>query len=274
MGTQNHAKWEIQNLVKDDIKFISALQPDGWQDITPSIEFYTRSSFCFPIKVLLEGEIAGTGTAIIHHDVAWLAHIIVHRNFRKKGIGRFITESLVNRTEVKKTETIYLLATDLGAPVYEKVGFETESEYLFFKDVRIEKGAKAAARIKPYKPNFKTQVEDIDKKTSGEDRLFHFHDHLQNGYVYNNDGTVEGFYLPTLGDGLIIANKPSAGMELLNFHLQSNEKVVLPQENLTALNYLYKNGFKEFSTGKRMRLGKKRAVKLENIYNRIGGNLG
>jgi hypothetical protein len=72
-------------------------------------------------------------------------------------------------------------------------------------------------------------VEDIDKKTSGEDRLFHFHDHLQTGYVYDNDGTVEGFYLPTLGDGLIIANKSSAGMELLNFHLKSM-KVVLPQK--------------------------------------------
>ena len=274
MTTHNTARWAIQNLVEDDIRFISALQPEGWQDITPTIESYTRSSFCFPIKVLIEGEIAGIGTAIIHHDVAWLAHIIVHKSFRKKGIGRFITESLVENPEVKKCETIYLVATDLGAPVYEKVGFETESEYLFFRDVKIEKSIELSVKIEPFKPEFKKQVAEIDKINSGEDRVFHFEDHLQNGYVYNNYGIIEGFYLPTFGDGLIIANKSSAGMDLLNFHLQSNEKVVFPRDNLIATSFLYESGFKECLTGKRMRLGKKRAVKLENIYNRIGGNLG
>ena len=274
MNTQNNTRWEIKKLVQDDIKLISALQPDGWQDITPTIEFYTRSSFCFPMKLLLGGEIAGIGTAIIHHDVAWLAHIIVHKDFRRKGIGGFITQSLVDHPEVKKCETIYLLATELGTPVYEKVGFETESEYLFFKDVRIEKRSNASARIKPYEAKFKTQVAEMDNMSSGEDRIFHFQDHLLNGYVYSHDEIIEGFYLPTLGDGLIIAVTSSAGLELLNFHLHANEKVVLPKENLVALNYLHENGFKEFSTGKRMRLREKRTVKLENIYNRIGGNLG
>jgi GNAT superfamily N-acetyltransferase len=274
VNTQNNAMWETKNLVQEDVKLISPLQPDGWLDITPTIEFYTRSSFCFPMKVIFGNEIAGIGTAIIHHDVAWLAHIIVHKDFRRKGIGRFITQSLVNHTEVKKCETIYLLATELGAPVYEKVGFETESEYLFFKDVRIEKLSNASAHIKPYEAKFKTQVAEMDKMSSGEDRIFHLQDHLSNGYVYGSDEIIEGFYLPTLGDGLIIGVTSSAGIKLLNFHLHSHEKVVLPNENLVAINYLHENGFKEFSTGKRMRLGKKRPVKLENIYNRIGGNLG
>ena len=265
---------KIQSLVQDDINLIPFLQPDGWQDITPTIDFYTRTSFCFPMKVTIDDTIAGIGTAIVHHDVAWLAHIIVHKDFRKKGIGRFITETLVDSTEVKKCETIYLLATDLGAPVYEKVGFEAESEYLFFKEVRIKKDLLVSPKIKPFKPEFKEQVADIDKMNSGEDRMFHLENHLQNGYLYCNDRTIEGFYLPTFGDGLIIANNPPAGMALLELHLQSNEKVVLPKDNLVATNFLYKSGFKEFSTGKRMRLGKKRIVKLENIYNRIGGNLG
>jgi len=263
----------IQNFLRDDLKFIPDLQPEGWGDITPSIDFYTRSSFCFPLKAVIGGGIAGMGTAIIHQNVAWLAHIIVHPRFRKRGVGRFITETLVNSPEVKNCETVYLIATDLGAPVYEKVGFETETEYLYFKDVKIEPGFTKSPLISSYNADFKRQVAKIDQTNSSEDRFFHLEPHLEYGYVYS-PAEIEGFYLPTFGDGLIIANNPVAGTELLKLHLQSNNKIAFPKDNLAAKIYLYENGFKEFSTGRRMRIGKKRNVRLENIYNRIGGNLG
>ena len=263
----------VQNFTHDDLDLIPELQPVGWGDITPSISFYTKSSFCFPIKVVVDGEIAGIGTAIIHHAVAWLAHIIVRTGFRKRGIGQFITETLLNSQEVKKCETVYLIATELGAPVYEKVGFETETEYLYFKDVKIDNLLMTTQLIYLYEASFKSLVAEMDKTNSSEDRLFHLEPHFQNGYVYS-PGKIEGFYLPTFGDGLIIAINPSAGIELLKLHLQSNNKIAFPKDNLVATNYLNEQGFREFSTGKRMRIGKKRNVKLENIYNRIGGNLG
>ena len=262
-----------QNFTHDDLDLIPELQPVGWGDITPSLSFYTKSSFCFPIKVVVDGEIAGIGTAIIHHAVAWLAHIIVRTGFRKRGIGQFITETLLNSQEVKKCETVYLIATELGAPIYEKAGFETETEYLYFKDVRIENHFPTSQMIFPYVTHFKDGVAEMDKTISCEDRLFHLEPHLQNGYVYSTD-KIEGFYLPTFGDGLIIANNPSSGIELLKLHLQSNNKIAFPKDNLAATNYFYERGFKEFSTGKRMRVGKMRNVRFENVYNRVGGNLG
>ena len=271
---KNNIRMEVQAFDHSDIILLPDLQPDGWPGITPSFEFYVQSSFCFPIKVISNDKIVGIGTTIIHHDVAWLAHIIVHNDYRKKGIGLLITQSLVESLKSTNCETIWLLATDLGAPVYEKAGFETETEYLFFKDVKMGKDLQASKQILPYKPEFWEQVADIDGTTSGEDRMFHLEDYLENGFVYFEDATVTGFYLPDFGDGLIIANNATAGLELLNFHLQSNEKVVLPKDNEAATNYLYENGYKEISTGKRMRFGKKRNAILKNIYNRIGGNLG
>ena len=263
----------IQSFVRDDLKHIPVLQPEGWPDITPSIDFYTKSSICFPLKLLVDDEIAGIGTAIIHHKVAWLAHIIVRPDFRRKGIGRSITEALVNRPEVKQCETIYLVATELGAPVYEKVGFQTETEYLYFKDVKINDDSITCAMIHPYESDLKGQLADLDKLSSTEDRLSQLEPHLENGYVYL-PGKVEGFYLPGFGDGLIIANNPPAGLALVNLHLQSKEKIAFPKDNKVVTTYLYERGFREFSRGKRMRIGKKRNVRFENIYNRIGGNLG
>lgn len=257
-----------------DVEYIRELQPDGWGDISSPFDFYTKSPFCFPIKILSENKIIGIGATIVHNDVGWLGHIIVHPEYRNKGIGRFITESLINIAKEKKCETIYLIATDLGAPVYEKAGFTTETEYLFFTDIKMKVKTPPSNNIISYEERFKEQIALIDKATSGEDRMMHIEGFLETGFVYNNNGKIEGFYLPTFGNGLIIATMTNAGIELLKFHLQSSENVILPKENSIAIEFLYNNGFKETRIAKRMRLGKQRIHKLENMYNRIAGNVG
>ncbi|MDP9077124.1 MAG: GNAT family N-acetyltransferase [Bacteroidota bacterium] len=265
---------EIKALDHGDAGILINLQPEGWPDIIPSFDFYTNAPFCFPVKVVADNAIAGIGAAIIHNDVAWLGHIIVHPNHRGKGIGRLITQTLVDISNQNKCETIYLIATDLGAPVYQKVGFITETEYLFFKDINTGELSGSSTYIEPYRDDFREQVSILDKLTSGEDRMFHLENHFEHGCLFCRNNIVEGFYLPTWGEGLIIANTESAGLELLKQHLSIEDKAVFPKENLAATAFLYEKGFKEIRTAKRMRLGKYRNVNLANIYNRIAGNIG
>jgi len=265
---------EIEPLIFNDINSITELQPDGWEDIIPKMNFYIQSNFCFPIKIIVENEIVGIGATIVHNDTAWLGHIIVHKEKRGKGIGKLITEKLIEISKSKKCKTIHLIATDLGAPVYEKVGFLTETEYLFFKDLKIENPTNNFEHIHKYRKEHKNEISIIDKVNSAEERMCEIENHLEKSFVYYEGNEIEGFYIPTLGEGLIIANNSRAGIGLLKFHLKTNTKVVLPKDNLIGVSFLYENGFKEFKSAKRMTLGKKRNVKLENIYNRIGGNIG
>jgi ribosomal protein S18 acetylase RimI-like enzyme len=264
----------VETLVQNDVKLLGELQPEGWGDIMLNFDFYTKYSFCFPIKTVIENKIAGIGATIVHDDVAWLGHIIVHPDYRNRGIGKLITENLVEIGKANKCATIYLVATDLGAPVYEKVGFEMEAGYFFFKDIKLKNETVISKNVQPFHEMFREQIAVTDKIASGENRMMHVEDHLQNGFIYSNNDKIGGYYLPTFGEGLIIANNPIAGIELLKFHLQKNEKVTFPKENTAAIDFLYKNGFKEFRIAKRMRLGKKRPLHLENIYNRVGGNVG
>ncbi len=113
---------EVQPLKHNELAQIHAILPPGWDSAFPSIQFYTTSDFCFPIKVSIDHKIVGTGTAIIHNDVAWLAHIIVHVDYRNQGIGQLITKALVEIANAKKCDTLYLLATELGEPVYSRLG--------------------------------------------------------------------------------------------------------------------------------------------------------
>lgn len=265
---------QILALAYDDLELISDLRPEGWNDIKPNFDFYVQSSFCFPIKVVIDDVIVGLGATIIHDDVAWLGHIIVHPDQRGHGIGRRITESLVDTAKQNNCETIYLIATNLGAPVYEKVGFITDTEYLFFKDINFDKEVLISNQVIPYKEDFKAEISIIDKVATGEERMMHLENSLENGFVYIDNGKVEGFYLPALGDGLIVANNPLAGLELLKLRLKSNDKAAFPIDNLLATAFFLGQGFKEYDVAKHMRLGKIRPYKLENIYNRIGGNVG
>lgn len=267
-------KVKIEPLIFEDISVLSEFQAKGWNDILPGISFYVESDFCFPIKILYEKEIIGIGATIIHNNTAWLAHIIVKEKERGKGIGRLIAEKLVAIAKSKKCKTIHLIATELGTPIYEKVGFLAQTEYLFFQNVKIENIAIDYKSIYSYKEEYKSIILKIDKFNSAEERICELEKHLENTFVYQINEQVEGFYLPTLGEGLIIANNYKAGIELLKLHLKSNDKVVLPKNNLAAISFLYDNGFKEHNTAKRMTLGQNAKVKFENIYNRIGGHIG
>ncbi len=86
--------------------------------------------------------------------------------------------------------------------------------------------------------------------------------------------TVRGYYLPTLGEGLIVANKQSAGMALLKLYLRQNSKIVLPQENTTTVSFLLNQRNPIKRRAKRMYLGENIDVQFKSIFNRIGGNIG
>lgn len=265
---------QILALAYEELNLISDLKPEGWNDIQMSFSFYVQSSFCFPVKVVIDDTIVGLGAAIIHNDVAWLGHIIVHADQRGNGIGQRITHALIDIAKQNNCETIYLIATELGVPVYEKLGFIADTEYLFFKDINLDKELLISDQIVPYKQGFRDEISIIDQVAAGENRMMHLEEALKNGFVYIDHHKVEGFYLPALGDGLIVANNSSAGLELLKLHLKSNEKVSFPIDNLSARDFLYSNGFREYDVAKHMRFGNIRSFKLENIYNRIGGNVG
>src|SRR4051812_12704318 len=125
----------VADLQPGDLPALAALQPSDWGSILPPHEFYLSSPFCFPQKFLIDDAIVGIGTRVAHADSAWLGHIIVHPDHRRKGIGEFITKTLMDGALTGTCDLLFLTATDIGEPVYRKLGFEIETEYLFYKDV-------------------------------------------------------------------------------------------------------------------------------------------
>ena len=265
----------IQPVQLSDIDSLVWLQPPDWkEDIRPHFNYYYNSAFCDPVKFIREDKIVGVGTTFKHRNSAWLAHIIVHPEFRNRGIGKMITDSLVRSLDKRKYKTIYLIATELGYPVYLKSGFVPESEYAHFEFEPGNKKHDISPLIIPYEDKYKSEIFELDRVTSGEFREVMLNGSIQNSFIFLSNGKVSGAYFPKLGDGLIIADEPEAGIELMKFRLQSETDAIFPAENKAAFEFCCNIGANHVKNSKRMRLGKRRIRLPEYLYNRIGGQIG
>ena len=259
----------------EDLPQIKNLQPDGWPDICNDFEYYINNDFCYPIKVVVNERIVGLGVSIIFDNTAWLAHIIVDENYRNRGIGFEITNRLIEDVKNKSVETVLLIATKMGVPVYKKSGFREISDYINLKREKPWREFEISKNIIPYKKDLYSKIVNFDKKISGEDREVLIKQYIENSLLYIEDGEIKGYYLPDLGEGLIFAENSVAGTGLMKIKYSKVDKAVLPAENKTGIEFLELNGFVKTETkGKRMVLGKDISWKPESFYSRIGGNFG
>ena len=264
----------IQKLLNEDIDGLRELQPEGWTDIRQYFYYYSATEFCEPLKLTEGGKIIALGTTIRHEDSAWLAHIIVHPDFRNRGLGREIVTALLNNLNKETYKTIYLDATNLGYPLYKKLGFEIETEYVHLDGEHTDQYLINPKSVIPYHSVFKGQVIQLDKLISGENRIKVLQDHLVSSLLYISNGNLFGAYFPSLFDGYIMALNPLAGTELMKLRMRTKNTARLPIINQVAINFLLENGYKQVQTSKRMILGEKREWKGEAIFNRISGGLG
>src|ERR1043165_5276286 len=106
MELKEAAGW---NQTEADWRRLLSLEPNG----------------CF--GAVKDGRLVGTTTTTIYGELAWIGMGLVEPQQRRQVIAAKLMNAAVEYLE-GKVETIKLDATALGQPVYEKFGFEVESE--------------------------------------------------------------------------------------------------------------------------------------------------
>jgi N-acetylglutamate synthase-like GNAT family acetyltransferase len=275
IGKRINNSMQLEKLTCANIENIRHLQPNGWPDITKAFTFYTANEFCNPIKVSVAGKIIGIGCSISFEKTAWLAHIIVSDDYRNQGVGSAIVDELLNNSKTKGIETVLLVATELGEPVYTKAGFSKVSEYRYFRKEKMLPKNVISDKIQPYKKEFHKDIIQLDRCISGENREKLLEIYLGKSFVFIDNNVVCGYFMPDLGEGPVLACTIEAGIELMRFRYSDFERATIPEENKTGIEFLHRIGFVETETkGTRMILGKEVQWKPEMIYSRIGGNFG
>jgi len=263
----------IETLTPEDLDELRNLQPEHWGDIIPANQFYIESDFCYAVKAVLDQKIVGCGTAIVHNNVVWIANIIVHADYRNRGIGHAITSHVLDYSK-NLSPSIILIATKLGRPVYVKLGFNDDEEYVFFKKRKIDLAV--PPEIIPYEERFKEAIMQLDYDTTGEKRPDLLLPRLHEAYVYVEDGDFKGFSIPSLGEGLTLATSEKAGLALMICNLQEEKRAAIPVNNKPAIDFLRQNGFETDPDlyAIKMYLGKRIPWKSSQTYGRVGGNMG
>lgn len=268
-------KIEFDKINAGHIHELASLQPNGWDDITQAFDFFSRSSFCYPVKIVADNKLVGVGNAVTFNNSAWLSHIIVGEKSRNKGFGFYIVEHLLHYLKSKYFETILLIASHLGQSVYKKFGFKTVSNYIYLerKEPWIDKNI--SDKIVAYESRFYAPIIKLDNQISGEEREPLLKDFIDNSFVYVEDEEVKGFYIPTLGEGQIFADTTEAGIELMKLKYAKSDIAVIPEDNKAGLQFLLNNGFgPSKTTGKRMILGNQVSWQANKYYSRISGDFG
>lgn len=273
-------KITIETLLAQDLKYISALTPVGWYDVTPLYEMHLNQDYFFPIKLVIENKVIGVGELIINGKNGWLGNIIVSKDFRNQGLGKKLTKRLIEIANAKGCASIYLLATPLGKTVYKKLGFQEKGKYLFFE--KGEKNIELAinnrnGKIIPYEEVYRNQIFELDKKAIGEDRSKILTIQLEQSFVYKktDENKISGFFIPTLGDGVIICNNTIAGFEFLKKREALGKKrIIIPEECTETIDFIKQNKYTYFREATFMYLGKMKTWNPEMIFSRIGGYLG
>lgn len=255
-----------------DIDQIRTLQPNDWPDISIAYSYYINSWFCKPLKLMEGDEIFAVGNIISFDTSSWLAQIIVKESFRGQGWGVYLTQQLMENVP-PLTQTISLLATPMGEPVYLKLGFQPESVYTFFRkqDTPFQFDSNI---ILPMEKKFTAKLFALDLLVSGEDRSRLISEHLDQAMISINNEEVVGYYLPTLGDGLIVSLDEEVGLNYIKMKLNSKNLNIVPEENKIASTFLLKEGYDPYRKATRMVKGKSLPYHPQFIYSRIGGNLG
>ncbi|MBN2591906.1 MAG: GNAT family N-acetyltransferase [Sedimentisphaerales bacterium] len=77
----------------------------------------------------------GTTATCIFDKIAWIAMVLVDKESRGQGVGTKLLKHSLNYLDGLKIKTVRLDATDLGRPIYEKLGFVPEYELARFEGI-------------------------------------------------------------------------------------------------------------------------------------------
>jgi GNAT superfamily N-acetyltransferase len=267
----------FRTLGREDIPLVEDFPPPEWHcPLGRFLELHLGSSYFHPIVGTAGGQIVGVGNAIVNETVAWLGNIIVPPAERGRGIGSRLTARLIEVGKERGCGTLVLIATTMGEPVYRKLGFVATGLYRFYR------GGSEASATDP-RCTRRMRAEDhaavlaLDRVVSGEGRGPLLSRFLATGWVHEreDDGRVDGHYLPDLGAGLVIAANDEAGISLLRLRLRHDPGlVVVPDGNEVAKKWLVSNGYEETLAAPRMCLGPEVAWHAHLVFSRGAGYCG
>jgi GNAT superfamily N-acetyltransferase len=160
---------------------------------------------CFGIE--MEGTLAATATAFCYSEqLAWIGMVLTLPDFRGRGLARRVMEHALEFCICRKVRRVKLDATDMGTPLYEKLGFRAEC--------MVERRLRAAASVPLRSAEWNGEVAlELDRRAFGVDRAALLRDLAQSGaassgrcaYAMGRPGSQAAYFGPCVSESVVAA---------------------------------------------------------------------
>ena len=246
-------------LGREDLPFADSLRAvAGWNQ---TLEDWKRFLAIEPNGCFLaewNGAPAGTATTIVYgQELAWIGMVLVHPEFRRRGIGQGLLRHCIDSLHNHGVRCIKLDATPLGKTVYDGLGFR--DEWTLKRWVRSAVPPQATspdARLRPWRTGDEQLIGSIDTQAFGVSRqrlLAPLASQSRAAMVLENeDGRRAGFGLVRSGSqasylGPVVATTDDDGIALIEGLVASTQGQRIywdvPDENAAAVSWAEQNGF-------------------------------
>jgi len=229
-----------------------------------------------------EGRVVATSVAIRYKRTGWIGHVFVRPDLRGRGLGTRMTLVAQRVLERAGCDSIVLVATDLGRPIYERLGFRIESSYHEMRGTALPKTVELAP-YRPLLPSDRAALLALDRQVSGDDRGPMLARFEAFAWGLPRNGGLAGAAVPLPWGGVWAAFLPGAGeaettalVRIIRTVGSIGPEVVVypPDENRRAIDLLRDNGFEELRTIPRMVLGKRSQWTPAAVWNPMSLGLG
>lgn len=286
--------FEIRELTGSDVDAAVALgRAHGWRDRHDFYEIVLRTPTCQALVGTLEGRVVATGLGTASGPVGWIGAIVVAAEEQRRGIGRAMTEEICARLRAAGCETLSLVATDAGRPMYQRMGFRLATHYHQLQGDHLDERPvpPAGARVRPLRPADLPAVFELDRAATAEDRSavlavvaqaggWLLEEEAANGSGRGRGGSLRGYLVPTeRAYGAVIAPRPEDGIYLLNLHRHlvapgAYVRAGIPDEHEAAVRELEARGWQETWRSPRMLLGPDVPWRPKWIWGQINSAMG
>jgi GNAT superfamily N-acetyltransferase len=229
-----------------------------------------------------ERRVAATSVATRYGRTGWIGHLFVRPELRGHGLGTRMTSLSVSHLQRAGCDSVLLASTELGRPIYERLGFKVETSYHELRGTALPKTVELA----PYRPlmtSDRKALRVLDRQVSGDDRgqlLSRFEDFA---WGVSRDGSLAGAAVALPWGGAWAASLPGSGeaetaamMRLIRTVGSVGPEVIVypPDENRLALDLLRDSGFEELRIIPRMVLGRRSEWLPAAVWNPMSLGLG
>ena len=221
-------------------------------------------------KARLDGEVvvaeagrdlAGVAAGAVFAGTGWVGGVAVVPAHRRAGLGGALTAAIVGFLEDRGATTVLLHATALGRPVYERLGFVAETDYLTLTGPSLARPGRPG-RVRPGRAEDLEAVLALDRAATGEDRRRLLAALWPAGGLVAGDGwgPPGGYHVasPWRSGGAVVAADPEAGLALLDAVRAGHGDEVaisLPAANTQAVRTLESAGLRQRDRTVRMHRG-------------------